>query len=112
MEQKVGPEHLREREDPLSVSNVGENPVLEQFGEDHRPLGTTGGTESAAFTGECHQELGLTFRAKDAGEARFEKSTIQVAEDGGIPKGSPEPYRRSNRSSHRRLRLSKWVSRS
>ena len=51
MEQKVGPEHLRQREDPLGVRDVGENPVLEQYGEERRAFGSTGGTESAAFTG-------------------------------------------------------------
>jgi hypothetical protein len=70
----------------LGVSDVGENPVLEQNGEERRALGCTGGTESAAFTGERHQELSPTFRTKDAGETGLEESTIEVAGDGVIPR--------------------------
>jgi hypothetical protein len=67
------------------VGDVGENPVLEQYGEDRRALGTTGGTESAAFTGEGNQELATTLWAKDPGETGFEDPTIEVAGNGGIP---------------------------
>jgi hypothetical protein len=35
----------------MGVRDVGDNPLLEQYGEDRRALGATGGTESAAFTG-------------------------------------------------------------
>ncbi len=71
MEQELGPEHLGEGEDPLGVSDVGENPGLEQFGEDRRALGPTGGTESAAFTGESDQKLHNGTLGKPRGRNRI-----------------------------------------
>jgi len=84
MEQEVGP-------DPLGVRDVGENFVREQLGEDGCTLGTTGGTESAAFTGERHQELGPTLWAKDAGEA----GTRRVHNRGSRRRRNPRRLARS-----------------
>jgi hypothetical protein len=72
------------------VSDVGENLVLEQLGEDGCPLGATAGAETTAFTRESNQELATTLWTKDAGETGLEEPTIEVARDGGIPEGSPE----------------------
>jgi hypothetical protein len=58
------------------------------------------------------RELETALGTHDAGETRFEPPAVGVREDGGIPAGFQNPYRRSNRASHRRLRVSKWVSRS
>jgi hypothetical protein len=74
----------------LGVGGIGENLVLEQLGEDRCPLGTTGGTESAAFTRESDEELIAALWTNDAGETGFEESAIQVREDGGIPVAFPE----------------------
>jgi hypothetical protein len=74
----------------LGVGGVGENPVLEQLGENRCPLGAAGGTEASALAGESDEELKAALGTNDAGETGFEDSTIEVAGNGGIPEGSPE----------------------
>ena len=68
MAEEIRPEHLGDGKDPLSVGEVGENLVLQHVGEDGRPLGTTGWTESPTFTGERDEKLVGAARALDAGE--------------------------------------------
>ena len=72
------------------MRDVGENPVLEQYGEDRCSLGSTGGAEPAALTGESDEKLKAALWTNDAGETGFEESAIQVREDGGIPVAFPE----------------------
>ena len=71
-------------------TDVGENLVLEQLGEDRCTLCSARRAESATLTRESHEKLGAAPRANDAGETRFEESTIEVAGNGDIPEGPPE----------------------
>jgi hypothetical protein len=74
----------------LGVRDVRKNLALEQLGENRRPLGSTGGAEPAALTGESDEKLKAALWTNDAGETGFEESAIKVREDGGIPVALPE----------------------
>jgi len=78
----------------LSVSDVGENLVVEKLGEDGCPLGATGGAEPASLAGKSDEKLISALWTKDAGEAGLEQPTIEVACNGGIPVDSPEAVAR------------------
>ena len=75
----------------MRVGHVCEDLVLEHLGEDGGALRAARRTKPATTTGKSNVELGLTDRAPNDGEARFEQSTIEVGGDGAIPATLPEP---------------------
>jgi hypothetical protein len=81
---EVRAKHLGDGEDPLGVTDVGDDLVLEEGGELGSALGPAGRAEPAPFAGKGEQVLGGAVGAPDAGEASLEDAAVEVPRDHAV----------------------------
>ena len=91
-------QHLRDREHPLGVADVGQHLLLEEGGECCGTFGGAGGAQAAALAGEGDQELGTAGAAPHAGEAVVQDAAVEVAANSFVGESPPEAI-----VAHRRL---------
>lgn len=81
---EAGAKEPRDGEDPLGMSDDGDDLVLEKGRELCGALGSAGWTEPAPFTREGEQVLGGAIWTADAGEASLEDAAVEAPRDHAV----------------------------